>query len=63
MLQSTDDEDGGEEDKEGDGVSDAGDVSVRYLCLTPSPVRDVDLVEGSAELTRRHLKRIRRRDG
>jgi hypothetical protein len=69
MLQSDDDEDDGgqegEEDGDGDGVSSAGvrDRSVSYLCHTPSPVSDADLVEGSSELTRRHLKRIKRRDG
>jgi hypothetical protein len=65
MLQPADDEDDGEDDGEGDGFSAVGDSarSVRYLCRTPSPVSDADLVEGSADLTRRHLKRIKRRDG
>jgi hypothetical protein len=69
MLQSEDDEedeeDTGEEDGEEDGSSSAGvgDNSVKYLCRTASPVSDMDQVEGSSELSRRHRKRIKRRDG
>jgi hypothetical protein len=57
MLQPSDDEDDGEEDREEDSS-----ISVRCFCRSPSPVTDADLLEESAELTRRHLKRIKRRN-
>ncbi|KAM0842952.1 hypothetical protein ACQ4PT_058013 [Festuca glaucescens] len=63
MLQASDDED---EDKgHADRSSAAGDnsVSAKYLCHTPLPVSNADLDEDTAELTRRHIKRIKRRDG
>ncbi|KAM0842688.1 hypothetical protein ACQ4PT_058202 [Festuca glaucescens] len=69
LLQSEDveenEEDADEEVGQQDGVSSAGigDKSVKYLCRTPSPVSDADLVEGSSELSRRQRKRIVRRDG
>jgi hypothetical protein len=62
-LQSDDDEDDGleeeEEDVSGDGGSSVrgGDRLASYLCRTPTPSRDADLVEVSSELNQRQLKR------
>jgi hypothetical protein len=66
VLQTDEEEDDGTEDGEEDvgGMSGGGgDRSSIYLCHTPSPERNTDLVEGSSKLNRCHLKRIRRRDG
>ncbi|KAM0905253.1 hypothetical protein ACQ4PT_017525 [Festuca glaucescens] len=61
MLQSSDDEDNGEEDgDEGKDEDMAGSVS--FFCRSPSPASDADLHERSEELARRHRKRIQRRD-
>jgi hypothetical protein len=57
----SDDEDEG--DEEGSSLAGDSSKSVKYFCRTPSPVSDTDLVEDTAELTQRHLKRIKRRDG
>jgi hypothetical protein len=56
--------DEGEEEEGGDDGSPAGgaDRSATYLCRTPVPVRDADLIEASSELNRRQMKRLRRRD-
>ncbi|KAM0887204.1 hypothetical protein ACQ4PT_029203 [Festuca glaucescens] len=68
VLQADDEEDtdleDGEEEEGGDDGSPAGggDRSATYLCRTPVPVRDADLVEASSELNRRQMKRLRRRD-
>ncbi|KAM0898292.1 hypothetical protein ACQ4PT_022009 [Festuca glaucescens] len=68
VLQADDEEDtdleDGEEEEGGDDGSPAGggDRSATYLCHTPVPVRDADLVEASSELNRRQMKRLRRRD-
>jgi hypothetical protein len=62
-LQSDDEEDDGIEDEEedvsGDGGSSVrgGDRLASYLCRTPTPSRDADLVEVSSELNQRQLKR------
>jgi hypothetical protein len=67
-LQAVDAEDSdledGVEEEGGDEDSAAGgeDRSAIYLCHTPAPVRDADLVETSSELSRRQAKRLRRRD-
>jgi hypothetical protein len=57
-LQASD----GEDEEEGllGGCVSAEDN--RYLCRTPLPVSDADLIEDSAELSRRQIKRIKRRD-
>nr|XP_051229335.1 uncharacterized protein LOC127347151 [Lolium perenne] len=64
-LQSDDEEDGGSGDEEVDEVSSVrgGDRLASFFCRTPTPSRDADLAEGSSELNRQQLKRLRRRDG
>lgn len=66
----SDDEDDVESEVEEEGASGdegrsvrVGDRLVSYLCRTPSPARDADLIEDSVELNQRQLKRLRRRDG
>jgi hypothetical protein len=69
VLHPDEDQDVGDDDGDKDGEEvgtqsvGVGDRSIAYLCRTPSPVSDADLTERSSELTRRHRKRITRRDG
>ncbi|KAM0845185.1 hypothetical protein ACQ4PT_056551 [Festuca glaucescens] len=62
MLQTSDDEDEDEGHSDRSSAADDRSVSDRYFCRTPLPVSDADLDEDTAELTRRHIKRIKRRD-
>nr|XP_051190804.1 uncharacterized protein LOC127304140 [Lolium perenne] len=64
-LQSDEEDDGGSGDEEVEFASSGrgGDRLASFFCRTPSPSRDTDLAEGSSELNRRQLKRLRRRDG
>jgi hypothetical protein len=61
VLQSSDDEEDGEEDGE-EGEAKGNADSAMFLYRSPTPVSDADLLEGSAELSRRHRKRLKRRD-
>jgi hypothetical protein len=38
------------------------DLSIRYLCRTPSPVSGIDMVDNSRDLARRVLKQIEKRN-
>ncbi|KAK1681753.1 hypothetical protein QYE76_042601 [Lolium multiflorum] len=60
-VSDRDDEDVHEREEDGSPAG-GGDRSATYLCRTPSPVRDADLLEDSSDLNRRRLKRLRRRD-
>jgi hypothetical protein len=60
-VSDRDDEDVDEREEDGSPAG-GGDRSATYLCRTPSPVRDADLLEDSSDLNRRRLKRLRRRD-
>jgi hypothetical protein len=61
MLKTSDDED--EDEEHADNTASGSSSSFKYLCRTPLPVSDADLDEDTAELTRRHIKRLKRRDG
>jgi hypothetical protein len=50
----------GVHDEESPGIEDY-DISVRYLCRTPSPVSGRDIADDSQELARRTLKRLKKR--
>ncbi|KAM0908073.1 hypothetical protein ACQ4PT_015705 [Festuca glaucescens] len=61
LLQPSDDEEEGL-GEESPAIDEDTDYSLRYMCRSPAPVTDRDIVEDSSELARRTLKRIRRRD-
>ncbi|KAM0873685.1 hypothetical protein ACQ4PT_037891 [Festuca glaucescens] len=63
LLQASDEEEeevaGGEESAPG---ADGLDLSIRYLCRTPSPASGIDIVDDASDLARRALKRIEKRN-
>jgi hypothetical protein len=61
LLQTSDDE-REEDDEEVTSDTEDTDMTLRYLCRSPSPVSGRDIVEGSTVLAQRLLKRIKRQD-
>ncbi|KAK1601452.1 hypothetical protein QYE76_018638 [Lolium multiflorum] len=61
LLQASDDEEDGGDLELSPGAADS-DRSLMYLCRTPSPVSDIDIVDDSRELARRTTKRITKRN-
>ncbi|KAM0852978.1 hypothetical protein ACQ4PT_051394 [Festuca glaucescens] len=61
LLQASDDEEEGGDVELSPEVEDS-DMSIRYLCRTPTPVSGIDIVDDSRDLARRTLKRIEKRD-
>jgi hypothetical protein len=61
LLQPSDDKEEGVDEEVSPGVEDY-EMSVRYLCRTPSPVSGRDIVDDSQELARRTLNMIKKRE-
>jgi hypothetical protein len=61
LLQSSDDEDDGEDGELSPAAEDS-DKSFAYLCRTPSPVNGIDIVVDSKDVERRTNKRIAKRN-